>query len=96
MTPSADEPDEPDENRYIGDYYRRDVEEFHREANVLAGHDPEDVSADPPENLRGRRLMVFAIIVVVGLLAGGMAVALMALPQCENPPYSWMPCVPDL
>ena len=76
-------------------YFRRDVDEFHREANVLAGNDPQDVSADPPKNLTTRRLLVFGILVVAGVLAAALAMGLMAIPVCENPPYNWMPCIPN-
>ncbi len=76
-------------------YFRRNVEEFHKEANVLAGHDPENVSADPPRNLQARRWIVFCIIVMVGLITAAVAVGLMAVPQCENPQYNWLPCIPD-
>jgi len=76
-------------------YYRRDVEEFYREQNVLDGDDPHGVTSDPPDNLRARRLIVFLTIVVMGLVAAGVAFGLMALPQCENPQYNWMPCIPD-
>ena len=88
-------PSQEPERRAEG-YFRRDADEFHREANVLAGHDPAEVSADPPENLRARRWVVFAIIVLAGLIAAGIAVGLMAVPQCENPPYNWLPCIPDM
>lgn len=84
-----------DADRHNSGYFERDVDEFHREANVLAGHDPQDVSSDPPENLRARRLMVFAILTVIGLLAAGLAIGLMAVPACENPQYNWMPCIPN-
>lgn len=94
---SSETPSTPQEPQRRADgYYRRDVDEFQREANVLAGHDPAAVSADPPENLRRRRWLVFIIIVLAGLVAAGIAVGLMAVPQCENPPYNWMPCIPDL
>lgn len=76
-------------------YYRRDVDEFYREQNVLDGDDPHGVTSDPPDNLRARRLIVFLTIVVMGLVAAGVAFGLMALPQCENPQYNWMPCIPD-
>src|SRR5699024_12627689 len=74
-------------------YYERDVDEFHREANVLAGHDPRDVSSDLPENLRSRRLMVFIVLTLLGMIAAGIAVGLMAIPQCENAEYNWMHCI---
>lgn len=76
-------------------YYPRDVDEFHKEANVLAGHDPAEVTPQQPENLGARRLTVFLIITVVGLLAMAVAMGLIAVPDCENPPYNWMPCVPN-
>lgn len=84
-----------DERPDASGYFERDVDEFHREANVLAGHDPREVSSDPPENLRARRLVVFTILVVMGLAAAGIALGMMALPQCENPQYNWMPCIPN-
>lgn len=90
-----DAEDHWDDNREASGYFERDVDEFHREANVLDGHDSHDVSSDPPENLRARRLIVFIILTVIGLLAAGMAMGLMALPQCENPQYNWMPCIPE-
>lgn|GEM_PF-1947778 len=96
MTPTSDSQSPEDPERQRRGYYRRDVEEFQKEANVLAGHDPEDVSSDPPRNLAARRWIVFAIIVVVGLIAAAIAVGLMALPQCANPQYNWLPCIPDL
>lgn len=83
-----------DNDRAGRGYFERDVDEFHREANVLDGHDPHDVSSAPPENLRARRFVVFAILAVMGLLAGAVAMGLMALPECENPQYNWMPCIP--
>ncbi len=90
------DPEEPSEPTYQpSEYFRRDVDEFHREANVLAGHDPQGVSSDPPKNLRARRIMVFAVLVATCLIAAGIAVGLMALPQCENPQYNWLPCLPD-
>jgi len=85
-----------DNDRESTGYYERDVDEFHREANVLAGHDPRDVSSDLPENLRSRRLMVFIVLTLLGLIAAGIAVGLMAIPQCENPEYNWMPCIPGI
>ncbi|MGO1535729.1 MAG: hypothetical protein ACTHWM_02280 [Yaniella sp.] len=84
-----------EKDRRTHGYFERDVDDFHREANVLAGHDPHDVSADPPQNLRLRRLFVFATLTVIGLLAAGLALGLMALPECENPQYNWMPCIPN-
>lgn len=94
---SSSDPRPPQEpKRRAEGYYRRDADEFHREANVLAGHDPAAVSSDPPKNLRVRRWFVFLIIVLVGLIAAGIAVGLMAVPQCENPPYNWLPCIPDM
>lgn len=86
----------PSDDAEATGYYERDVDAFHREANVLAGHDPQDVSSDPPGNLRARRLIVFVILIVVGLAAAGMAVGLMSLPQCENPDNNWMPCIPGI
>lgn len=94
MSSSQDDSTQPPLDETSG-YYRRDVDEFYREANVLAGHDPQDVSAEPPKNLGLRRLLVFSILVVAGLVAAGLAIGLIAIPQCENPPYSWMPCIPD-
>ena len=88
-----DEPLETDRHNY--GYFERDVDDFHREANVLAGHDPQGVSPDPPENLRLRRLIVFATLTMIGLCAAGLALGLMALPECENPQYNWMPCIPN-
>lgn len=76
-------------------YYPRDVDEFHKEANVLAGHDPADVTSQQPQNLRARRLTVFLIITMVGVVAMAVAMGLIAIPQCENPRYNWMPCVPN-
>ena len=76
-------------------YYRRDVDEFYREQNVLDGDDPSEVSSSPPDNLRARRLIVFATIVVLGFIAAAVAVGFMAVPQCENPQYNWMPCIPN-
>lgn len=93
-TPDNENPPD-EESRETDGYFRRDVDEFHREANVLAGHDPQDVTSDPPENLRARRLIVFAIITLIGLVAAGLALGLMSLPTCENPQYNWMPCIPD-
>lgn len=84
-----------DEDRHTRGYFERDVDDFHREANVLAGHDPHGVSSDPPENLRLRRFVVFATLTIIGLFAAGVALGLMALPECENPQYNWMPCIPD-
>lgn len=86
-------PEEPD--RHATGYFRRDIDEFHREANVLAGHDPVQVSAEPPKNLTTRRWIVFTIVVIAGLVAAGLAAWLMSIPPCENPPYSWMPCIPN-
>ena len=83
------------DHRAARGYFERDVDAFHREANVLDGHDPQGVSSDPPENLWARRLVVFAILTILGLLAGGVAMGLMALPECENPQYNWMPCIPS-
>lgn len=83
-----------DHGRAARGYFERDVDEFHREANVLDEHDPQGVSSDPPENLRARRLVVFAVLTVMGLLAGAIAMGLMALPECENPQNNWMPCIP--
>ncbi len=96
MSSSANPKPPEDPERRVEGYYRRDADEFHREANVLAGHDPAAVSAVPPENLGARRWIVFVIIVLAGLVAAGIAVGLMAIPQCENPPYNWLPCIPDL
>lgn len=96
MTRPASEQQPDDDARNDYGYFERDVDEFHREANVLAGHSPVGVSSDPPVNLRARRLMVFAVLTVIGLLAGAVAIGLMAIPPCENPQYNWMPCVPDL
>ncbi|OAV59335.1 hypothetical protein [Enteractinococcus helveticum] len=93
---SPDERPTEEELREAEGYFRRDVDEFHREANVLAGHDPQDVSADPPENLTARRLIVFGILVLAGVVAAALAMGLMAIPVCENPPYNWMPCIPNL
>lgn len=96
MTSPASPEQPEDYDRQTDRYFQRDVDEFHREANVLAGHDPDGVSSDPPENLSARRFLVFAIIVLVGLVAAAGAVGLMTLPQCENPQYNWMPCIPDV
>lgn len=97
MTQRDDHAEEtPDETSQDHGYFRRDVEAFYREANVLAGHDPRDVTAEFPANLRLRRLLVFGFIVVAGVLAVGLAIGLMSLPSCENPQYNWMPCIPDL
>lgn len=95
MTSPDKVPSEEEELCAAEGYYRRDVDEFHREANVIAGHDPRDVSADPPKNLGKRRLLVFGILVFAGLLVTALAMGLMAIPDCENPPYSWMPCIPN-
>ncbi len=92
---SSEESLPDNQRRETEGYHRRDVDEFHREANVLAGHDPQDVSADPPKNLTIRRLIVFSVIVLAGIVATALAVGLMAIPACENPPYSWMPCIPN-
>ena len=94
MTTPDEQPTE-EERREAEGYFRRDVDEFHREANVLAGHDPHDVSADPPKNLAARRLIVFCILLFAGVLATALAMGLMAVPDCENPQYNWMPCIPD-
>lgn len=94
MKSDHNKPPFEDEHKADG-YFRRDVDQFHREANVLAGHDAEDVSAGPPENLTARRLVVFSILVVAGLLATGLAMGLMSIPACENPQYNWMPCLPN-
>jgi len=94
VRPGQDEQSFDDEWEAEG-YFRRDVDEFHREANVLAGHDPEDVSSSPPENLTARRLIVFSVLVVAGLLATVLAMGLMSIPACENPQYNWMPCLPN-
>ncbi|WP_022871003.1 hypothetical protein [Yaniella halotolerans] len=91
---NSEEPFETDRHKH--GYFERDVDDFHREANVLAGHDPQSVSADPPENLRFRRLVVFATLTIMGLCAAAIALGLMALPECENPQYNWMPCIPNL
>lgn len=96
MSTSENEPPSTEEHdREATGYFRRDMDDFHREANVLAGHDPVQVTSDPPENLKARRWIVFGIVVVAGLLAAGFAVGLMSIPQCENPPYNWMPCIPN-
>jgi len=29
------------------------------------------------------------------VLAAALAMGLMAIPVCENPPYNWMPCIPN-
>ena len=92
---SPDERPTEDERREAEGYFRRDVDEFHREANVLAGQNPQGVSADPPSNLGARRLIVFAILVLVGVVATALAMGLMAIPDCENPQYNWMPCIPN-
>ena len=92
---SSDEQPTDDQLREAEGYFRRDVDEFHREANVLAGHDPQDVSADPPPNLTARRLIVFGVLVLAGLVAAALAMGLMAIPNCENPQYNWMPCIPN-
>ncbi|HEY4536809.1 MAG TPA: hypothetical protein VIG71_12680 [Enteractinococcus sp.] len=94
MKPSDDHPNAP-ESPGVDGYYRRDVDEFHREANVLAGHDPQDASAEPPKNLTARRLLVFGILALAAVLATGIAMGLMAIPDCENPQYNWMPCLPN-
>ena len=90
------DPEEPLEpTQQPSGYFLRDVDQFHREANVFAGHDPQGVSADPPKNLRTRRIMVFTVLTITCLLAAGIAVGLMSVPQCENPQYNWLPCLPD-
>ena len=90
------DPEDPSDGEHAASgYFERDIDEFHREANVLAGHDPQSVSSHPPGNLRARRLVVFAILTIMGWLAGGIAIGLMALPECENPQYNWMPCIPS-
>lgn len=96
MTPPTTPDTPPDPDRHAEEYFRSDVEEFHREANVLAGHDPAEVTSDQPTNLSARRWLVFVIIVITGLIAAGIAVGLMAVPQCENPQYNWLPCIPEL
>lgn len=93
-SPKHQPPSEEDGRRSAG-YFQRDRDEFQRAANVLAGHDPAEVSADPPQNLKTRRWIVFVIVVLAGLIAAGFTVGLMAIPQCENPPYNWMPCIPN-
>jgi len=92
---TPDEQPTEEERRAAEGYFRRDVDEFHREANVLAGQDPRDVSADPPKNLAARRLLVFGILLLAGVVATALAIGLMAVPDCENPQYNWMPCIPN-
>lgn len=97
MTDSSDQQEPHNESQDTpSGYFRRDVDHFHREANVLAGHEPSQVTSRPPENLRARRVLVFLVIVLAGLIVTAVAVGMMALPTCENPQYNWMPCVPDL
>lgn len=93
MSDPHDTPEASD--RHAEGYFERNVEEFHREANVLAGHDPRDVTSDPPQNITARRVIVFLVLVIAGLIAAGLAIGLMSIPGCENPEYNWMPCIPD-
>lgn len=94
MSSSPERPSSEDISHYEG-YHPRNVDEFHKEANVLAGHDPAEVTADPPANLAVRRVLVFSILAVAGVLAVVLAMGLISIPDCENPQYNWMPCVPD-
>lgn len=73
-------------------YYLRETADFHREANVLDGVDPQRAAPLPPKNIKLRRWLVFIGAVVMALAAVGFAIWMISLPDCQNPPNNFMPC----